>query len=229
MPRIILVRLLSIAVFAGAAAIPCYSQHSQRPTNFVIDTNREFVYLKLDHTGKGIQRSEDEPEMRLWLRFVNNCNVPIELRTFGVPEGSPPGEFGVMDEVVRDTPLRFVISDGDAPATINWPALESDSPSSHPEPATSSQTSKEPGEPPADYWFELGFLTTVLPGREILFSIPINQIGKRWHIQIPFEFKVPEGKVPRDPKIGGLPEMYLTYSLYDLPHDVQAKIKSQLH
>ena len=69
-------------------------------TTFVIDPNRPFVYLRFDHMGPGIRRSEGEPSSRIWLRLVNNCRVPIIVSTFGVPDGSPKGEIGVMDEVV---------------------------------------------------------------------------------------------------------------------------------
>jgi len=220
---------LPIAVLLSAATIPAFTQNARNSISFVIDSNREFVYLKFDHVGKGLRRREDEPEMRVWLRFVNNCNVPVELRSFGVPEGSLPGEAGIMDVVVEDPPRLMIDSEPPPPLSASvFPALESASQPSRSESAPKPDIQKQPEGPPAGYWFELGSLKIVRPGRELLFSIPVNQLGTKWHIQIPFEFEVPKGKVPRDPSVGGLPEMYLSYSLYDLPDEARAKIESQL-
>jgi hypothetical protein len=133
-----------------------------------------------------------------------------------------------MDQVVKDTSLRIEISDAPPPIDLSvLSVLESGSAPSEPEHAAGPQSRKASEEPPRDYWFELGMLTTLQPNHEILFSIPINQLRSNWHIQIPFEFEVPKGKVPRDPKVGGLPEMYVSYSRYDLPDDVRAKIYGQ--
>jgi hypothetical protein len=226
MPRIVLVRLFSIAVFAGAAAAPCYPQQSQRPTNFVIDTNRAFVYLRFDHVGKGPKRWDAEPELRIWLRFVNNCNVPIELSTYGTPEGGPTEEVGVMDEVVENPRPRIEITSGPPIETtsVDSAVPGSQPPSGQAEPNTRPEAANEPEEMPTDYWFELGSWMTVQPGKEVLFSIPVNHLGKKWHVEIPFEFKDAGGKFPRDPMNGGQPQMRLLYSLYDLPDQARAEI-----
>jgi hypothetical protein len=227
MLKVYSVRLLIIAILIAGASVPLNSQKASSPTRFVIDTNREFVYLKFDHMGKGIRRGEDEPDTRLWLRFVNNCNVPVNLRTFGVPEGSPRYEIGVMDEVVEDKPFLQIVSDDDEPEPTSWPAIGSNPPTEPPKSVAKPPEIKQPESMPTGYWFEVGSLMTLRPGQEVLFSIPINQLAKKWHIEIPFEFEVPKGKVPRDPKVGGEPETYLSYSLYDLPDDVRSKIGGQ--
>ena len=198
----------TIAILACGIIIPAGSQTTKASTSFAIDANRQFVYLKFDHLGKGIKRWDSEPDLRIWLRFVNNSYFPIDLRTYGVPDGIPREEVGIMDIVAENPPMRIVItSDLDA----------------------KPKASVEPERMPADYWFEVGSQMTLQPGKEVLFSIPANHLGKSWHMEIPFSFMNAGGKFPRDPSTGGEIEMRLSYSLYDLPDDVQAKIKSQIH
>jgi hypothetical protein len=97
MRKILIASLLAVGVVARP-------QDVHMSGGFVINPNRPFVYLEFDHIGKGIQRNEDEPAMRLWFKFVNNCNHAVKLRTYGVPEGSPPNEVGVIDDVVLTSP-----------------------------------------------------------------------------------------------------------------------------
>ena len=77
---------------------------------------------------------------------------------------------------------------------------------------------------PQGYMSEVGSFATINPAKEILFSIPVNHLSKRWHIEIPFEFGVPRGKGPRDPNNGGEPKMVVIYSLWDLPPKAEAEI-----
>jgi len=229
MPRVRFICFLTLAIIVCGAIAPSFPQKPQSSSKFVIDTNREFVYLKFDHLGKGIKRWDSEPEMRIWLRFVNNCNVPIMLRAYSAPEGSPREEIGVMDQVVKDPPpfMQVVTDEEDVPGPKVWTSLEpADLPAQAP-PVAKPRSSDEPATPPPDYWFELGSQLTVRPGKEVLFSIPVNQLGKKWHVEIPFEFEVPEGKIPRDPNIGGQPEMHLYYSIYDLPDQARAEIEGK--
>jgi hypothetical protein len=198
---------LTITVVLSAAIVIAHSQTDRNSTGLAIDANRQFVYLKFDHMGRGIKRSDSEPELRIWFRFVNNSHFPIDLRTYGVPDGSPREEVGIMDFVAENPPMRIVItSDLD----------------------TKPKASLEPEKMPDDYWFEVGSGMTLQPGKEVLFSIPVNHLGKSWHMEIPFSFKNAGGKFPRDPSTGGEIKMRLSYSLYDLPDDVHAKIKSEV-
>src|ERR1700733_517886 len=87
------------------------AQTGQSPFPFVRDANRPFVYLKFDHVGTGVRRNDNEPPSRVWLQFVNNCNVPILLHAYGVPDGSPAGELGVMDDVVPNRAILTITAD----------------------------------------------------------------------------------------------------------------------
>jgi len=226
MPRVRLIRLMMLATVVCGATSLSSPQLPQSSSKFVIDTNREFIYLKFDHLGKGIKRWDSEPEIRIWLRFVNNCNVPILLHAYSVPDGSPREEIGVMDQVVEDPPpFMQVVTDEDQPGPKVWTSLDPAEIPAQTPPVSKLQADVNPATPPLGYWFEVGSQLIVRPGKEVLFSIPVNQLGKKWHVEIPFEFEVPEGKIPRDPSIGGLPVMHLEYSRYDLPDAARAVVE----
>jgi hypothetical protein len=93
--------LLCLCLISGN--VPAVS--GQKPAaapRLAIDADRPFVYLKFVRYGPGIPFGENEPKQRIWFKFVNNCNVPITISTFGVPDGTPRDEVGVMDRVIRD-------------------------------------------------------------------------------------------------------------------------------
>jgi hypothetical protein len=184
------------------------NQGSAPTTRFVIDENRAYVYLRFDHMGPGVKFSDDEPPKRVWFRFVNNCNVGIVLRTFGVPEGSQKDEIGVMHRVVKDAPQFRIYG-----ITTDPPPL-------------STQSSEPPQEirMPMGYDFELSELESIPPGKSALFSVPVTHLSKSWHIEIPYTFDVPSGKGPRQPIVGGEPKMVLLYSAWDLPPDIQQQL-----
>jgi Electron transfer flavoprotein FAD-binding domain len=91
---------------------PCFASPQRlqpaKTNNFVIDPNRPYAYIKFDHIGAGAQRSESEPTSRIWLLLTNNCRLSIIVHTYGVPEGSPKNEQGVMDRIVAIEPPRGI-------------------------------------------------------------------------------------------------------------------------
>ena len=201
----------ALLLSAFASSDQSKNRASAQPVPFIIDQNRPYVYLRFDHTGKGPKFYDDEPATRLWFRFVNNCRVGIVLRAFGVPEGSPKDEVGVMHEVVRDK----VVRDGAEVLVFTPPAT------SGPPRARDSQKQEQM---PAGYDFHVSTAETIAPGESLLFSIPVTHLSRAWHIEIPFEFDLPPGKGPRPPAIGGQPEMVLTYFVGDLPNDVSGAV-----
>jgi len=70
----------------------------KRSSDFVIDESKPYVYIAFDHVGSRVPLSKDEVPTGLWLRVVNNCKVPISLRTFD-PATHDPG-VGVLHEIV---------------------------------------------------------------------------------------------------------------------------------
>jgi hypothetical protein len=203
---------LVLAAFSLAVSLCFASPQAQKSGNgnsFVINPNRPYVYLKFDHIGKGIQRSESEPTSRIWLLLTNNCRLPITVNTYGVPDGSPKDEQGVMDMIVAIEPPRVMFSGIMRDGTVV------------PKPFVKAN----PDELPHDYWFEVGSFQSIPPGKALLFSVPINHVGPQWSFEIPFHFEVTKGKFPRDPSVGGLPQMAFHYTMYDLPPEAQREVE----
>lgn len=198
--------LLPVLCFLDA---PVLSQTTQLRRKFLVNANHPFVYVKFDHIGPGIPRDEDEPSLRIWLRLTNNCRIPILVRANGVPDESPKDEIGVQYEVVRNPEVRMAV-------LMDKPGSQKATGQQEPEAAIE--------ELPRGNNFHVASLVSVEPGSDILFSIPINGLSDKWHVEIPFEFELPKGKGPRDPIDGGIPAMVLNYSLWDLPPKSQAEL-----
>ncbi len=111
----VLITVLTLCVVAPDALTQAQTAQDDGHT-FLRDPANTFVFLKFDHLGTGVRRSESEPSTRIWLRFVNNTNIPIQLQAYGTPQGSLRGEVGVMDNVVLDPPMLTITSDIDPPA-----------------------------------------------------------------------------------------------------------------
>jgi hypothetical protein len=193
------------------------AQSTKTNKGFLLDVNRPFVYVKFDHIGPGAPRSTDEPNSRIWLRLTNNCRIPILVRANGVPDESPKDEVGLEYEVVPNPTMRGMVSF---------------SPSDKDRMGLSGETQKSEtnvDDVPRGYMEEVASLVTIGPGEEVLFSMPINHLGKRWHVEIPFEFELPKpkGKGLRDPINGGIPVMVVQYSLWDLPPESQAETRKK--
>jgi hypothetical protein len=77
---------------------------------------------------------------------------------------------------------------------------------------------------PRGYEFDVSTVENIPPGKSVLFSVPVTHLSKSWHIEIPYEFDVPPGKGPRQSIVGGEPRMFLIYSAWDLPQDIQEQI-----
>lgn len=184
---------------------------------FVIDENRPFVYIKFDHVGPGIRWSEEEPSTRIWLHLENNCRIPIQVIANGVPDGSPKDEVGIQHKVVPNPPLRGLV-------TYSFPVRPKPPGVSNPEQHTSTP---EVEEMPRGYMADVGSIVTIMPGKDILFSIPINHLSERWHVEIHFEFDLPKGKGSRDPKVSLGPSMVIEYSMEDLPPEFRSAVEKR--
>jgi len=177
---------MKILVFLLAcSALPLLGQHMPQDqtdvqTRLVIDPTKPYVYLEVDHVGPRDPRGKGEPKVGIWLRLKNNARLPIIVSTFGGPPGSP--ECGVMDEVVRNPMIEGV-------ATITSMADLS---------AHSRQTSGDE-EPPLGYMSDVRTATSVPPGGQISFSVPINHVGTNWHFEVPFRFDLQRRKSGREP------------------------------
>lgn len=200
--------LVSIALL-GIVSVPLLAQNKKTGKAFLIDVNRPFVYVKFDHIGPGIPRNPTEPNSRIWLRLRNNCRIGILVRANGVPDDSPQDEVGLEYDVVANPALRGMV-------LLPKPGTD--------EPETPVNGDAQESEIPRGYMEEVASLVTISPGEEILFSMPVNHLSKRWHVEIPFDFELPHGKGPLPSNTVGLPVMRVYYTVGDLPKNSQAEI-----
>ena len=142
-----------------------------------IDRGRPFIFIKFDHAGPRKPAIEGEGSEGIWLRLLNNCNVPITVSTFDLGTGDPG--LGVNYAVVQM---------GGSPVTTTHPA---------------------------GYSFHVVTSSVINPGKNFLFSIPRNHLSADWHIQVRFEFALPE------PRLGIQPYGLVSYSWTDLPQEVR--------
>jgi hypothetical protein len=174
--------------------------HTSEP--FLIEPNRPMTYLAVDHVGTGSPQGWGH--LRVWLQFHNNCRVPIELHVNGAPPDAPEDKVTVMYDIVVDRGVK-VFADTDR---TNEPAKS---------------------DPPAGTMSEVGSTITVLPGKAILFSVPVDEFSTHWNFHIPFWFQLPRRNQLRDENAwGGEPEMFLIYGFWDLPPLVQKELKAKL-
>src|ERR1700751_1116938 len=207
-------RFLSLLIVVCVVSMTLLAQSTKTDKGFLIDVNLPFVYVKFDHIGPGAPRSADEPNSRIWLRFTNNCRIPILVRANGVPDERPKGEVGLEWEVVLDPVIQRMVF---------FPPSTKDQPQTGPN-TESQKSERRTDEMPRGYMEEVASLVTVGPGEEILFRMPVNHLSKWWHVEIPFEFELPKGKGPRDPLNGGEPNMVVQYSLWDLPPKARTEL-----
>ena len=170
---------------AGAAR----SQY--KTSNFIIDPTKPYVYLKFDHTGPRRPVSRHEPDQGLWIRIVNNCQIPIVVATFN-PETGDAG-IAVYDDIVpvdlHPPPLGYVLRPGEM----------------------SSSPAEEPKPPNGYSQSDLLTTSTIEPGKNLLFSVPINHVGRTWELQIKFYLELPGGSY------GYGPRSLLSFGWSDIP------------
>lgn len=179
---------------------------------FIFNKERAFTYLQFDHVGKGPRRNENEPAYRIWLRLVNNCRVPIVIRTSGVLDGSPVGEVGIFHNVVANPPAYgysggAILESGTSPKPAESPAATPPMPQGYDTDVSSSET--------------------LQASESLLFSIPLNHLSGKWHIEIPFRFDLPHKRPSHyEMNIGGQPRMAISYWLSDLPADARKQVEA---
>jgi hypothetical protein len=193
-------------------SVPLLAQSTKMGKEFLIDVNRPFVYVEFDHIGQGVPRNPDEPNSRIWLRLRNNCRIAIVVRANGVPDDSPKDEVGLEYEVVLNPAIRgpIILPDTGEPEPREKGKAQN--------PETKSD------EVPTGYMEEVASFVVIGPGEEILFSMPVNHLSKRWHLEIPFDFDLPHGKGPLPSNTVGITVMSVHYEVWDLPRNAQAAI-----
>jgi hypothetical protein len=228
------IMLLATLLFS----VSVVAQDKPQPDSFVLDPSRPFIYLKFDHFGPGAPWGDNEVPFRIWFRLVNNCRVPIKIRTFG----GPGGALGVMDRVVEDEKILTITADhglidtpepspiSDLIPELPLPGSPSTRPSAQTpavknEPSQTTTDEEPSAKMPSGYESEASSSAEIAPGRDVYFSLPANHLSTTWHFVIPFTFVVPLESCCRPADIAGEPENLLRYDLWDLPDSIKTQIK----
>lgn len=163
MLRLLLLLLLTATTVAQKSTAP-----------FLLDTNKPYVYLTFDHVGERTPVFEGESRQGVWLRFVNNCRIPVTIGSFD-PGNHDPGT-GVLHEVVT-IPKR---GSGGIPASAET-------------------RSEDSGKAPEGYTSEVYSRMTVQPGKSVLFSVPLEHLSPNWYLRVRFSLAVSSSKVGDQP------------------------------
>jgi hypothetical protein len=201
-------------VLIGVASASLLAQSTKMGKDFLVDVNRPFVYVMFDHIGPGIPRDPTEPNSRIWLRLKNNCRIAILVRANGVPDESPKDEVGLEWKVVPNPTIQGMVSF--SPSGKDKPQTGLN--------AETQKSEKTTDEIPRGYMEEVASLVTIGPGQQILFSMPVNHLSERWHVEIPFDFELSPTKGPLNSNTVGLPIMAVMYTVWDLPRNSQAEV-----
>jgi hypothetical protein len=182
---------LSLFLCVASLCTPVALGPGPQTQGFLIDSSKHYVYLKFDHVGPRKPLASDTMSQGLWLRLVDNCRVPIIVATFDPGTGDPG--VGVFDEVVAAPVGRVVFHfKGEA----------------QPKPATKTM-------PPSGYSHSDTFsTTTIAPGENLLFSVPLNHVGPSWDMEIHFYLDV------GDP-YGTGPESIVSFDWDDIPEGLR--------
>jgi hypothetical protein len=165
-----------------------------KPSDFVIDPSKPYVYLKFDHIGPRKPHQNGEIKTGIWLKVVNNCRIPIVFRA----SGGLPGDIEEVleDEVVEDEPIMQIIG-----SDLEMKKFEED-----------LKLRKERlKHKPEGYSFEVSGVARVQPGKEILISFPLNHVDDYWYLRVKFALDLNNSSIA----IG--PFTYLPFYKWDIP------------
>jgi hypothetical protein len=187
------------AVQGGMLLTALWASAQVKTTDFLIDPSKDYVYLKFDHLGSRERLGGDEVSQALWIRLVNNCQVPVTVATFNPGTGDPGS--GIYDEVV--------------PAAAKGPILHSEGPKNQLRRSRLTQAKM-----PKGYSLPDTFSTTsISPGESILFSVPANHVSPSWSLEIRF-YLAPPGAL-----FGSGPYSVLSFDWVDIPEQFRATRK----
>jgi hypothetical protein len=165
-----------------------YGQNVQ--SDFVLNRSMPYVYLQFDHIGPRAPILPGEGTIGLYLRIVNNCRVPILATEFSTSLANDG--VNLFDEIIPD-PIKLDITVEHA--------------------RRGAQKAKRIKHelPPLGYSDEISNMLRVYPGKDLLFSVPINHVGDDWFMRVQFALDV------NDPSIGRGPYAYLDFYKGQIP------------
>jgi hypothetical protein len=177
---------MKVGRFFGAVALlailNCHEALAQTAPQLARDTTRPFAYIQFDHAGPRQPESSDEPPRGLWLRLVNNSVFPITVRVRN--SGTDPDRTIVEDIIAPE--VRRIPKSG----PVDY------------------------GPMPKGYASAVDVVgsETVNPGKDLLFTVPVNHVAPGWFLEVPFQFDLPPAK-------GGAaqPVCYAAFTWEDIP------------
>jgi|WetSurMetagenome_2_1015567.scaffolds.fasta_scaffold57805_1 hypothetical protein len=158
---------------------------------FLLNSSKPYVYLEFDHAGDRMPIYPNESKKGIWLKFVNNCRIPVTIKTFDPGSGDPG--IGVQHEVV---PIQSASFSGSSDDRTKEDALHRDL------------------KPPSGYSAELATIRTVKPGESVLFSVPLDNLSPNWYLRVEFTLDVSGQR-------GGQPYSYAEFRWEKLPKIVR--------
>jgi hypothetical protein len=184
-------------------------------SKFVINANKPYVYLEVDHVGPREPLRNDEPNIGIWLHLKNNCKLPIVVLALGERHENVKEGIALEDEVVPD-PIAPVTpttrGDGSVGGIVaphglgemldlfRWRNMTEDEIRRAEE---RQRATSKPVERPRGYGSQNGFnsfvMTLIAPGDQVYFSVPANHVSKTWHFEVPFRLAVPNSSRIRPP------------------------------
>jgi len=176
---------------------------------FLIDASTPYVYLAVDHVGPRKPLRDTEPGTGIWLRLRNNCAVPVVVVASSDPAEDAGEALWIQDEVVPNKPSSGTESMGAAIGYQSgqkeltdiflWPNVSEaevrgaeDAMKRQPRNMTRNESAKRPHGYNDGYQPGPQVLKVIPPGKEILFSVPINHVSSAWHFEIPFRLALPQ-------------------------------------
>src|SRR5579859_329739 len=183
-------------------------------SKLLIDVNKPYVYLEMDHVGPRKPLRNDEPSIGIWLHIKNNCNFPIVVLAIGEHDQDVKQGIALQDEIVPEpqasneqrgedaTGGGFIAPQAlkDMTDIFRWPNMtEEEVRSAEEKQRTSSKHLERPFGYGRQNYFNSFVLTLIKPGDQLYFSVPANHVSKTWHFEIPFRLAVPNRSRIRPP------------------------------
>lgn len=165
------------------SAVDCGEVRCQNQPKLALDSTKPFAYIEFDHTGQREPEAPDEPSRGLWLRLVNNSVLPILVR---VHNSQTVADRTIVEDVVTGFQIRRIPKSG----FFDY------------------------GPMPAGYTSASDVAGTekIGPGKELMFSVPINHVAPAWFLQVGFQFDLPSVEHG-----GAQPVCYAGFDWDDIP------------
>ncbi len=195
--------VLGLLVISGGAL----GETPEVAVSFLVDPDRPMAYVSVDHIGLGEKSEEDGQQHRLvWLRFHNNCKLPINLVVNGEGGEDKLSKISIHYQLRAEKEGLRIIS--------NIAQERKDE----------LKRKRVMATMPHDLMPDVGSPYTVEAGANVLFSLRANRFSEYWSIRIPFTFYFPPGRGLRDDDVQGYVEMAVTFDLYALSRAMRDEI-----